>query len=483
MRDISVQVSKHDKYQLELKFICPMREEKTGGNYSIELYFFLPRNLAVSADNYDSRDFYNDMSEYIRFQTPEVSLAELALGSNEILKHLKSCSPDDVDEYTKALKMFCSIAKSAMRDTAANVLKLEKDQQLAAAGKFMDDIRSLLTNFRKERPDERRCPRSCEMFDLVDEFLSLCSNRYIYRMWNNSAFADDPQFSQHVAAVTGDELTYRDSRGYLSVPRRGADNSEVVYRESALKKAMADILFLKVATRKDGVVIENLLMGLGAAVAMIFVTAISFLWASFLLEELSISFFIVWVIAYIFKDRIKAGMQGYFLRNRSRYSYDFKQDIRDGLGNSIGICREGFHYCSEQDLDDELVKLRDRRMLSRLENASQKDNIMVFRKRIELSGSSCQDIYRDFQVNGVVDILRMSTRHWTYKMDNPFRTIFISDGETISSLKANRDYHVNMILRYGGKKGYKLERYRLILCRDGIRSLEKIVSANSQTIS
>ena len=78
MRDISVQVSKHDKYQLELKFICPMREEKTGGNYSIELYFFLPRNLAVSAENYDSRDFYNDMSEYIRFQTPEVSLAELA---------------------------------------------------------------------------------------------------------------------------------------------------------------------------------------------------------------------------------------------------------------------------------------------------------------------------------------------------------------------------------------------------------------------
>ena len=483
MRDISVQVSRHDKYQLELKFICPMREEKTGGNYSIELYFFLPRNLAVSAENYDSRDFYNDMSEYIRFQTPEVSLAELASGGSEILRRLKSSDPGDVDEYTKSLKMFCSIAKSAMRDTAANVLKLDKDQQLAAAENFMDEIRMLLTNFRKERPDEKSFAKSCEMFDLVDEFLSLCSNRYIYRMWNNSAFAKDPQFSRQVAAVTANELTYRSGRGFLSVPRPEADNSEVVYREGALKKSMADILFLKVDTRKDGVVVENLLMGLGAAVAMIFVTAISFLWASFLLEELSISFFVVWVIAYIFKDRIKAGMQGYFLRNRSRYSYDFKQDIRDGLGNSIGICRQGFHYCSESDLDEELVKLRDRRALSRVENASQKDNIMVFRKHIELSGRDCQDVYRDFQVNGVVDILRMSTRHWTYKMDNPFRTIFISDGEKISSLKANRDYHVNMILRYGGKKGYKLERYRLILCRDGIRKLVRINDGNPEVIS
>jgi hypothetical protein len=189
------------------------------------------------------------------------------------------------------------------------------------------------------------------------------------------------------------------------------------------------------------------------------------------------------VIAYIFKDRIKAGMQGYFLRNRSRYSYDFKQDIRDGLGNSIGICRQGFHYCSESDLDEELVKLRDRRALSRVENASQKDNIMVFRKHIELSGRDCQDVYRDCQVNGVVDILQMSTRHWTYKMDNPFRTIFVSDGEKISSLKANRDYHVNMILRYGGKKGYKLERYRLILCRDGIRKLVRINDGNPEEIS
>jgi hypothetical protein len=140
------------------------------------------------------------------------------------------------------------------------------------------------------------------------------------------------------------------------------------------------------------------------------------------------------------------------------------------------MCREGFHYCSETDLDEKIIRLRDRRALSRLENASLKDNVMVFRKRIDLYGNRCADIHRDFHVNAIVDILRISTRHWTYKMDNPHLIIHISDGENIESLKANRDYHVNMIVRYGGRAAGrdKFQRYRLILCRDGIRKLEKV---------
>ncbi len=472
MRDISVKVSRHDKYQMELKFICPLREKKDEGSYHIELFFFIPRNLAVSAQNYSSREFYNDFYEYIRFQTPQVSLAELSAGNNDILKMLKSTSPADTDEYRKVLKMFCSIAKSAMRDAASGVRELDAAAQSAGTDDFLKQLCAMLENFRRERPDEKAFPQSCELFDLVDEFLSLNSNRYIYRLWKNSA---DPAVRSAIAAMTGRELQYREARHFLSLPRRDSDNSELVYRESALKKAMADILFLNVETRKAGVLIENMLMGFAAAVAMIFVTAISFIWAGLLLEPFSMSFFIVWVIAYIFKDRIKAVMQGYFLKHRSRYSYDFRQKIRNALGDDIGICSEGFHYCSESDLDPHIVKLRDRRTLGRLENASQKDNVMVFRKRIELSGVRNRDIYEKFNINGVVDILRISTRHWTYKMDNPHRTIFISDGQNIETIRANRDYHVNMVLRYGSRGGEdKFERYRLILCRDGIRKLEKI---------
>ena len=37
-------------------------------------------------------------------------------------------------------------------------------------------------------------------------------------------------------------------------------------------------------------------------------------WQGFSLEDFSVSFFIVWVIAYMFKDRIKSQLQLYFLQ-------------------------------------------------------------------------------------------------------------------------------------------------------------------------
>ena len=475
MRDISVTVSRHDKYQVELKFICPMQEEKKDGSYHFELFFFLPRNLAVSSENYDSRDFYNDFSEYIRFQTPQVSLEELASGEHNAFLRLKNSDPDNIDEYGKSLKMFCSIVKSALRDSSAVISGMDEVSQLLATRKFLADGQSLLRNFRQLSPEGKKYPESSELFDLADEFISLTVHRYIFRLWRTSGAAADPRMHAEIAAVTGQEMEYRAKKNFLSLPQMDSNNSQLVYRESALKKAMAGVLFLNVETRKAGVLLENILMGAGAAVAMIFVTAISFIWAGLLFDQFSLSFFVIWVIAYIFKDRIKAGMQNYFLRHRSRYSYDFQQKIRDGLGNDVGMCREGFLYCSEAELDKKIVKLRDRRTLSRLENASLKDNVMVFRKRIELSGRGCSDIHREFDVNGVVDILRISTRHWTYKMDNPHRMVYISDGQKISAVKANRDYHVNLIIRYGRKGGEdKFQRFRLILCRDGIRKLEKV---------
>ena len=67
---------------------------------------------------------------------------------------------------------------------------------------------------------------------------------------------------------------------------------------------MASILFLNVDTRKDGVWIENLFMGLAAAVAMIFVTAVAFIWQGLYLEQFSLSFFVLWGFFRILKENL-----------------------------------------------------------------------------------------------------------------------------------------------------------------------------------
>ncbi|MBQ9786754.1 MAG: hypothetical protein IJW33_01110 [Lentisphaeria bacterium] len=473
MKNISVQVSQHDKFQIELKFICPIKSGKKIGDYHIELYFFMPRNLEVTDSNFGTSQFYNDFYEHIRFQTPQFDLSALVSEESMPLKYLKQADSFRKNTYNKILKMFCSIAKSAMRDGEKAVESAHPLQRSELGKKYLRDTEKLLQEFRACRP-ESGTPENLELFDLVDEFLSINSNSYRYKLWEFFNIYDNQELTGLAAEVTAKELEYLKQRNYPSMPYENADNSELLYRESTLKKAMAGILFLNVETRRAGVFLENLLLGISAAVAMAFATAVSFIWKGLFLEEFSISFFIIWVIAYMFKDRIKSSLQLYCLSHRNRYSYDFRQKIRDGFGHEIGICREGFSYFNAKELDPAVTTARNRHTLSRLENGSLEENVMAFRKKIEIFGNPCRDIFQEFDVDGIVDIMRLNVRHWTYKMDNPSRIIHISDGKNIRQLKARRDYHVNMVIRYGERHGEdSLERYRIVLCRNGIRRLEK----------
>lgn len=472
MKNISVQVSQHDKYQIELKFICPIRSSKKIGDYHIELYFFMPRNLEISDANFGTEQFYNDFYEHIRFQTPQFDLAELVSENSVPLTSLKNAD-SSADEYGNVLKMYCSIAKSALRDGESAVEKIIRQGENDSARSFLRNSELLLQQFRSCRPD-KGSSKNLELFDLVDEFMSICANSYRYKLWEFFKRRDDLNMMDLIAEVTGNELKYRNRCQYPSMPLENKDNSELLYRESTLKKAMAGILFLNVETRRAGVLLENLLLAMSAAIAMAFATAVSFIWKGLFLEEFSISFFVIWVIAYMFKDRIKSSLQLYCLRKRNRYSYDFRQRIRDGFGNEVGVCREGFSYRNVKELHPDIIKTRNRHTLSRLENGSMEESVMAFGKRIEIYGTACHDIFQVFDVDGIVDILRLNVRHWTYKMDNPTRNVYTSDGRKVNKLKAHRDYHVNMVLRYGERGGEdKFERYRIVLCRNGIRRVEK----------
>lgn len=480
MKNISVQVSQHDKYQIELKFICPIKNSKKIGDYHIDLYFFMPRNLEVSDSNFGTEQFYSDFYEHIRFQTPHIDLATLVRAEDSPLERLKDAVHCDTGEYANRLKMCCSIARSAMRDGEKAVEAAHPQKRLSVGKEYLANSELLLKKFRKCRPEKGHA-ENLELFDLVDEFLSIMANSYRYKLWEFFNIYDNNELTALIARITNEELCYRKAHNYPAIPCANADNSELLYRESTLKKAMANILFLSVETRRAGVFLENLLLGISAAIAMAFATAISFIWKGLFLEEFSLSFFVVWVIAYMFKDRIKSSLQLYCLNHRNRYSYDFRQKIRDGLGTEIGICREGFSYCNANELESEITAARNRHTLSRLENGSQEENVMVFRKRIEIFGNPCKNIFREFDVDGIVDIMRLNVRHWTYKMDNPSRAVYTSDGERITKLKAHRDYHVNMVIRYGERNMEDtFERYRLVICRNGIRRMEKFNAAGEQ---
>ena len=477
--NIELNVKQHDRYQLEFKVVYPIEHEHRINEYNADVFFFLPRNLSVNPYTFTGQEFYNDFSEYIRFKTPIFALSDLVEYTNPALLKLENAAkklPNTEKEFNQCLKMFCSIVKSSLRDSSAEIKKADPEEQRKLFYEYLDNADKVLQNFRKIRKELPRQSAELELFMLADEFLSVTANRYAYSLWKffKNRFAEDDALKQAIVNATFNEIQYRKNNKYRAVPDINGDNSELLYRESALKKSLANILFLNVETHRDGIMLENIFMAFAAAVAMIFVTAIAFLWQGFYLEEFSVSFFAVWVIAYMFKDRIKSQLQLYFLSKRSRYSYDYRQKIFDGYGNEIGVFREGFRHCNGKDIDEKISKVRNRTIVSRMVNGSLEENVLVYRKKIELKGDACKNIFREFNVEGVVNIYRLNIRHWLNKMDNPIRQICCSDGKEVLSLAAHRDYHVNIIVRIGGKNCIEqYVRYRLVLCRNGIRRLEK----------
>ncbi len=476
MDKIELKVKKHDEFQLEMKITCPIRKNESMSSYYADVFFFLPRNLAVNPQTYSANKFYNDLSEYIRFQTPTAELNDLADRDNVIFSKLaSSIATDDDSSYQQKLKMFCSIVRKTFRNEMAKIIKCADceifNQKIL---NYLSNSAQIMDNFRKLQQTLSNGGEKLEVCNLADEFLSVNLNNCLYKIWKMPLLENSccNQAKQAIIERTYQEIEYRKSCNYISIVDEKSDNSEFLYRESTLKKAMSSVLFLNIALKKDGILLENLFLGLAAAIAMIFVTAIAFIWKGLFLEEFSVSFFVVWVVAYMFKDRIKSQLQLLCLNKRNRYAYDYQQKIYDDFGNALGLCREGFQHCDVKDVPKEIERVRNRTALSKFESGSLSENILVYRKKIELNGRSRKGIFEEFEINGLTDIFRLNVRHWLGKMDNPLKTVYSSDGEKIEPIKAYRNYHVNIVLRYGEKGGeVHYSRYRLILNRNGIKKI------------
>lgn len=487
-------ISQHDKYQIEMKFTFPVTRERKLNDYHIDLFFFLPRNLEVNCRTFTAERFYHNMYEYIRFKTPVVRLSRLASADNQPLlklrraiRELKSSRQEAENRYIERLKMYCSIVKSGLRDELYSINGLPMRETVNAAELYMEECGNTVLSFRALRrrlqkpeiSDEHR-----ELFDLVDEFISITICSSLYELYNilekhpDAGSNDLQELKKRISPLVTQEIKYRKSRGYPSIPDPEGGNSELLYRESTLKKAMAGVLSLKIEPKRAGVWMENLLYNVAAAVAMSAALGILFIWKGLSLGEFSLAFFLLYVGSYIVREQIKRSMQDYFAENRNRYSCDYRKIIRDNMNHVLGMCKERFGFCQGNAINREIATLRNRTSLSKLENGSLTEEVLEFRKMISFHSDRCSHIFNDFPVAGVVDILRFNVRAWLEKMDNPVKEISAPDPEhkeRMIAIKAHRVYHVNMVLRYGAEGlPDQYARYRLILCRNGIRAIEKV---------
>ncbi len=480
----------HDRYQVELKMGYTLPEEVRSTSYELDLYLYAPRSLGINPETYSKQQFYSDLQTYIRLKTPLVPLLLIGQGPKSPLGLLKSAveavqqaHPETrANSYENEIKIFCCILKSATRDFVKYILNTPgREDKERLVEEYVTALSDLTAEYRKLRKFVQMPgihERALELYSYGDEYISLLVEDYTFHLLEGLNASKEPigkELKHQLLMVSENEVQYRESRGYPSIPEEERDNETLVFRRSVLKKYMASILFLDTKTRRSGVLLEQTLFGIAAGVAMVFATGAAFISQS-VYGTLTTPFFLALVISYIFKDRIKDSLRLYFSRRVTRSLFDHKTKIQSASGGFVGYCKESCEFIPERKIPDEIHALRDRDHITEIENGLGGEQTLLYRKRVQLEPSSVREIFSDHQVSGVNDIMRLNIQEFLRKMDDPKKELFIMDDEGYQRIHGTRVYHLNMVARmvHGGNPS--LKRYRIVLTRSGIARIETVIS-------
>lgn len=478
----------HDKFQFEIKIAYDLNRDEKKTTFDIDSYFFIPNNLGVNRETYSRTDFFNDMQVYIRFKTPTFLLEDLAKKDHAIYGYLRNSIERMVSdrttvncgEYENQLKMFCCILKATLRDhvDCVYVRKTNQDESILI-NKFISGAKDIAANFRSLRQMIAIPNLDNKLFSFflfADEYASLLIEQFSFKIIH-ILNGRGPSKDELIALLKGlikTEISYRSENKYPSIVRSDSSNEVFLYRSSVLKKFMGSILFLSVKRQSEVKMIEHFLYAVAAGISMVVATGIAF-YSQMKLGNLTFPFFVALVVSYMFKDRIKAVFQQFFSDQIRKYFYDQKEKIYYNPNQSLGVCKESFDFCDSRSVPENIVKIRNCDHMTEIENGWVGQNIIRYKRSVELYSPKIKETFNCYQVHTVNDILRFNVSKFLAKMDDPTKALYCLSEEDIKRVSADRAYHVNLIMKFSiktRKTFYK--RFRIILNREGINRLEEV---------
>jgi hypothetical protein len=478
----------HDRFQFEIKWAYMFNAQKKYTMYDIETYFFIPENLGINKVTYAKKDFYNDLKTYIRFKTPTILLKQFTGAPHDLIEGLRDIFGRVVEHPTRELlaefedriKLFCCEFKSSLREHVALVDKREQptdlyilfDQYIEHTGKIADGYRQLRKILNVPSIHEKVFSK----YLFGDEYISLTIEDYtvsLLSLLSKKSSDLDAAYTAKLLGIIEKETEYRKSNGYPSIPQVNSDNDVLVFRKGILKKYFGSILYLNVRSENSGGFIEQIVFGIAAGLSMVFATAVAF-FSQKTYESFSLPLFIALVISYMFKDRIKESLRIYLRNKLDKVLFDHKITLHTRDNEKVGWCKESFGFVNEGTVSEEILKLRNKDHITEIENNWLGEQIILYKKLIKLGPADSAQFRQIATADSVNDIIRFNIERFFPKMDDPIKPIFVIHDNALKKIFAKRVYHLNLIIKYTFDNKSIYRRFRIILNRRGIRSIEMV---------
>lgn len=519
-RSLGAQVEVHDHEQLEVRFDYGLGVDAIGQRYSVDAYFFVPRNVGVNRANYQRTDFYGDVNALMRLDASTLPLSRLAdpEDSASPLRQLRaalslygtSARPPSSEPLVVTVKLYGYLFGEAVKAECRELRNLARtlaQEGMSEASAFLmlesidgalSRIRSALWAYRQTRgrfwPFEQLCHRSfVEALRTADEYMSLFLEERLAllveaiasreALYDGSGFVARARLA--IAALAAEEDAYRAKFGYLRLRSGDVRGGEFfTYGMSHLKKAVHQALYLDLrSVRNEDVFFRNAIGAVAAALGAIwaFATQLPLTLANLPTSTQLLIFFGA-VGAYVLKDRIKAFSNEYLTTHLRKHDHTFWVQGSSlatlGLGALKLRLREGMHFSASQDVAPDVLRQRlSRRTIRRAEAFA--EEVIHYRKQLDIKaeeeGAPPPEGYR------LRDIMRINVRHFLVRLDEPVDHVAYYDAErgTFGRAELPKVYHLNVVVvvRREGKSGvtgHRVEHLRVVLNKAGIVRVEKV---------
>lgn len=484
---IEVHKSIHDNFTVEFKIGYNVDNDSSTNSFSVKTWIFMPNSLAINRLTYPSDLFYRDLKVNTRLITPTFQLNEIAQEDSIPIYNLLeaitlltgSVNDYNVASYEYHIKMFLAIVRSSVRDTAYMIRRTSDFGDLSDLITFYDtNLRQIAAQYRKLRsllviPTINR--ELMNIFLFGDEYISNIIDNYTFKIIRRHDTEYDltkREIHNTLIGLIKDEHSYRLSKNFLVIDKYSTTNNrEYVFRMNVLKRFVDSDLFLVVNKKQDAVLVQQVYYSLAAGISMIFATAVAFSFQQ-RYGTYTIPVFMALVVSYMLKDRIKELMRYYFSnKQRTRY-FDNKTTI--SIGETVlGWSRESFDFISESKVDPEALNTRNRSPLLNAENKYNKEEIILYRKLVQLEKNVLDDL-DTYPTAGINEIVRFNIAHLVQKMDNPkaYYNIVSESGE-IEEIAADKIYYINYVFHIQHDKQNSYKRYRVVCNRNGIIDIEE----------
>ena len=482
---ISIQAKKHDNYSVEFKFGFNSKDDGIVDDFSVNAWMFVPNSLDINPENYGKKQFYRDIKSNIRLITPVYLMRDIARDTSLPLELLSQALEKvagnqhqaDLDSYQYHLKMFAAIFKSALRDQVAHIASarsLESADYLVKD--FVESTKQVLDKFRGlyhiiDVPTVTDNTRS--YFRLCDEFMSHVVEMRTIRLIKtmDSTGSRDDLRSMLMDLIRG-EREYKVSRDYGVLNGDSRHDRQLVYHRGMLKKYIESELYIRLDKKKDGVAIEQIYYSIAAGLAMIFATAVAW-FTQVRYGNITWPLFVVLVVSYMLKDRIKDLLRYYFAHKLGNKYYDKKAVITIG-NNRIGVIKEGFDFISESKVPEKVLRLREAASSVEDESRIFEEKVLLYRKHVTIDDNTLA-ASDNYPMRGINEIMRLHLTRFTQKMDNPSVPIdAVDESGNIVSMDVQKIYHINVVFQLRHDSETEYHHFRITMTRNGVLSIEEI---------